>query len=357
MQEKIRETLNKTKPLDSGAQKKVQDWLDQLVKPQGSLGRLEDLAVQLGGISGGFFPSKFRKKIVIMAADHGVAAEGVSLYPSEVTGQMVMNFINGGAAINVLSRLVGSEVRVVDMGVAADLNIDGLSKAGIRVGGTGNFAKELAMSREEAQAALLYGIGIAEEEVISGVQVLATGEMGIGNTTASSAAVAALTGLAPSVLVGRGTGLGDAGLAHKISVVERALELHKPDPADPLDVLSKVGGLEIAGLCGLILGAAASGCPVVLDGFISTAAALLAVKLSPSAFYYLIPSHLSQEPGHGPLLEFMGLKPLLHLNMRLGEGTGAALCMNLLEGAVRLLSEMPTFAEAGVSEKKGGVNI
>jgi nicotinate-nucleotide--dimethylbenzimidazole phosphoribosyltransferase len=267
---------------------------------------------------------------------------------------MVTNFMNGGAAINVLSRLVGSDVRVVDMGVAADLNIEGLSKAGIRVGGTGNFAKESAMSRQEAEAALLYGIGIAEEEASLGVQVLAVGEMGIGNTTASSAITAALTGLPPSALVGRGTGLDDAGLAHKISVVERALELHKPDPEDPLDVLSKVGGLEIAGLCGFILGAAANRRPVVLDGFISTAAALLAVKLSPSAYYYLIPSHLSREPGHEPLLEYMNLKPLLHLNMRLGEGTGAALCLNLLEGAVRLLSEMATFAEAGVSEKKGG---
>jgi len=350
MHEKIKSTLEKIGPLDLSAMKKVQERLDQLTKPQGSLGRLEDLAVQLGGIRGEFFPPGTRKKVVIMAADHGVTQEGVSAYPSEVTAQMVANFVNGGAAINVLTRQGGIEVRIVDIGVASDLDLQEVTSVRIRPG-TGNFAREKAMSRQDAEKAVLTGIDIAQEEIASGVQVLATGEMGIGNTTASSAVMAALTGYPPSMVVGRGTGLEDEKLAQKISIVEKALDFHKPDPKDPLGVLSKVGGLEIAGLAGLILGSAAYKCPVVIDGFISTIAALVAVKMNPLVLNYLVPSHLSQEPGHNLLLEYLELKPYLNLNMRLGEGTGAALAMHIVEASTRILQEMATFGEAGVSEK------
>lgn len=353
MHEKIRNTLEKIGPLDLTAMQKVQQRLDQLTKPRGSLGRLEDLAVQLGGIHGGYFPLKTRKKVVIMAADHGVTKEGVSAYPSEVTAQMVANFVNGGAAINVLSRLVGTEVRVVDMGVATEIGLKEVTAARVRAG-TGNFARERAMTLQEAEKAVLTGLDIAREEIASGVQVLATGEMGIGNTTASSAVMAALTGYPPAAVVGRGTGLEDEQLAQKISTVERALALHKPDPKDPLEVLSKVGGLEIAGLTGLVLGAAAYRCPVVIDGFISTIAALVAVKMNSLVLNYLVPSHLSQEPGHDLLLEYLELKPYLNLNMRLGEGTGAVLAMHVVEASARILQEMATFGEAGVSEKGEG---
>lgn len=350
MHERIKSTLAKIKPLDLGAMKQVQQKLDQLTKPQGSLGRLEDLAVQLGGINGGYFPLGTRKKVVIMAADHGVTKEGVSAFPSEVTAQMVANFVNGGAAINVLSRLGGVEERVVDIGVACELELKEVTAARVR-SGTGNFAREEAMTLAEAEKAVLNGIDIALEEIDSGVGVLATGEMGIGNTSASSAVMAALTGYPPASVVGRGTGLEDEQLAQKITTVEKALALHRPEPGDPLDVLSKVGGLEIAGLTGLILGAAASRCPVVVDGFISTVAALVAVKLNPLVMNYLVPSHLSQEPGHDLLLEYMELKPYLNLHMRLGEGTGAVLAMHVLEASARILQEMATFSEAGVSEK------
>ncbi len=353
MHEKIKKTLEKIEPLDLEAMQKVQQRLDQLTKPRGSLGRLEDLAVQLGGISCGYFPLETRKKVVVMAADHGVTKEGVSAFPSEVTAQMVANFANGGAAINVLSRLGGTEVRIIDIGVAAELGLKDVTAARVR-SGTGNFAREKAMTRQEAEKAVITGIDIAGDEIASGVRVLATGEMGIGNTTASSAVMAALTGYLPAAVVGRGTGLEDEQLGHKVSTVEKALALHKPDPKDPLDVLSKVGGLEIAGLTGLILGAAASRCPVVVDGFISTIAALVAVKMNSFVLNYLVPSHLSQEPGHDLLLEYMELKPYLNLNMRLGEGTGAALAMHIVEASARILHEMATFSEAGVSEKGEG---
>ena len=328
---------------------KVRQRQDMLTKPLGSLGRLEALSVQLAGITGGSFPPGAKKKVVLFAADHGVVSEGVSAYPQEVTVQMVANIVNGGAAINVLSRQAGAASGDrYRCGRSPD--IDGVTAAKVRPG-TGNFSREEAMTRREAEEALLVGISAAEEEVASGTGLLATGEMGIGNTTASSAVMAALTGYDPALVVGRGTGLDDAQLENKVRIVERALALHKPDPADPVSVLSKVGGLEIAGLAGLILGAASLRCPVVIDGFISTVASLLAVKMNPLAAGYLIPSHLSQESGHALLLNYMDLKPYFNLEMRLGEGTGAVLAMHLVEAAARILQEMSTFDEAGVSNK------
>lgn len=350
LNKKISSTLDKIKPLDQGAMEKVQKKLDMLTKPRGSLGRLEKLAVKLAGITGDSFPPGAKKTVVLFAADHGVVAEGVSAYPQEVTVQMVANIVNGGAAINVLSRQAGAQVRVIDIGVGVPLELAGVTAAKVRPG-TGNFSREEAMTRREAEEALLVGISAALEETASGTRLLATGEMGIGNTTASSAVMAALTGYDPAMVVGRGTGLDDAQLEHKVRIVERGLALHRPDPQDPVAVLSKVGGLEIAGLAGLILGSASAGCPVIIDGFISTVASLLAVKMSPLAADYLIPSHLSQESGHALLLNHMDLSPCINLGMRLGEGTGAALAMHLVEASARILQEMATFDEAGVSNK------
>ncbi|MEW5784463.1 MAG: nicotinate-nucleotide--dimethylbenzimidazole phosphoribosyltransferase [Bacillota bacterium] len=351
--QKIAETLGRIRPLDTAAMKLVRQRLDTLTKPPGSLGRLEEIAIQLAGIRGESFPPHTAKKIVVMAADHGITAEGVSAYPSAVTAQMVANFVNGGAAINVLARLSGAAVRVVDIGVASEITAPGVTRAKVRPG-TANFAREAAMSRDEALQAIAAGIAVAEEEVAAGTGLLGTGEMGIGNTTASSAVMAALTGCSPRRLVGPGTGIDEQGVSHKTAVVERALAYYALKSDRPLEVLSTVGGLEIAGLAGLIIGGAAFRCPVVVDGFISTVAALVAVRMNPVVLHFIIPSHLSQEPGHALLLEHLELKPYLHMNMRLGEGTGAALTMHLVEGAARILAEMATFAEAGVSNKEEG---
>ena len=355
MSEEIARVLERVGSVNLEAMGQAQQRLDSLTKPPGSLGRLEELAVQLAGISGGTFPVNSQKKVVVMAADHGVTDEGISAFPKEVTAQMVANFINSGAAINVLAKLAGADVRVVDIGVASPLSLDGVTNAKVRPG-TGNFARELAMSRDEVEKALQVGVSVAREEVNAGVKILATGEMGIGNTTASSAVMAALTGYAPAAVVGPGTGLEEKELKKKVSVVEKALAFHQPNPKDPIDVLSKVGGLEIAGLAGLVIGAASLRCPVIVDGFISTVSALVAVKMNSRVLNFLIPSHLSQEPGHKLLLEYMELKPYLHMNMRLGEGTGAVLAMNLVEASSRIIHEMATFGEAGVSGKEEAVS-
>jgi len=354
MEKNLQAVLDSICSLDQKAMEKARVRMDNLTKPQGSLGRMEDLAVQLAGISGDFFPCGTRKRVVVMAADHGVTEEGISAYPSEVTTQMVANFTNGGAAINVLGRLCGVEVEVVDVGVKADSPQPGVKKVRVKAG-TDNFRRGPAMSRSEALSALGAGLGSAEEVAKDGIRVLATGEMGIGNTTASSAVMAALTGYETSLVVGRGTGLDDEKLRHKKEVVAGALEMHKPDPSDPLDVLSRVGGLEIAALTGLILGAAQFRIPVVLDGFISSTAALVAVKLSPAASHYLVPSHLSAESGHALLMDYLDLKPYINMGMRLGEGTGAVLGMHLVEAAARITLEMATFEDAGVSGKENGV--
>lgn len=322
-----------------------------LTKPAGSLGRLEELSIQLAGVTGRPLPSMREKAIVIMAGDHGVVAEGVSAYPQEVTPQMVLNFLRGGAAINVLARQAGARVVVVDMGVAAELAPDARLVDKKVARGTGNIARGPAMSREQAVRCLMAGVEVAEAELAKGLDIVGTGDMGIGNTTPSAAIAAAMSGRPAAEIVGRGTGVDDAGLARKAAVVERALAVNHPDPADALDVLAKVGGFEIGGLAGLMLGAATHRCPVVVDGFISTAAAMVAVGLAPRVRPYLIAAHRSQERGHHIMLEWLGLRPLLDLDLRLGEGTGAALGIFLAECSCRILAEMATFDQAGVSEK------
>jgi nicotinate-nucleotide--dimethylbenzimidazole phosphoribosyltransferase len=338
-------------PLDETAARLAAERQAQLTKPPGSLGRLEGLAVQIAGITGQVRPRLPRKAVIVMAADHGVTAEGVSAYPSEVTAQMVGNFLAGGAAINVLARQAGARVVVVDVGVAAELPpADGLVIRKV-ARGTRNLAVEPAMSREEAVAAVEVGIEVLEAEWRRGLDLVATGDMGIGNTTASSAVVALLSGRPVAEVVGRGTGVDDAGLARKVGAIERGIATTRPDVSDPLDVLAKVGGLEIAGLAGVILGAAGRRLPVVIDGFISGAAALVAAALCPSVRPYLIASHRSVEVGHPAALDALGLRPLLDLDLRLGEGTGAAIAMQLIDGALAVQDKMATFSEAGVSDR------
>ena len=348
----IDKLISQIPPLDEAAMSAARARQDTLTKPRGSLGRVETLSIQLAGITGNPRPQLQHKVILTMAGDHGVVAEGVSAYPQEVTPQMVANFLHGGAAINVLARHVGARVVVVDLGVAAELE----SHAGLvekKVArGTANIARGPAMSRDQAVQALLAGAEVAEAEIARGLDILGTGDMGIGNTTPSAAIAAAMTGRSPAEIVGRGTGVDDAGLARKVAAVQRALTANRPDPADAVDVLAKVGGFEIGGLAGAMLAAAAQRKPVVVDGFISTAAAMIAVGLAPEARSYLIPAHRSQERGHRLMLDWLGLEPLLDLDLRLGEGTGAAFGISLAEAACKILNEMATFSEAGVSEKE-----
>lgn len=327
--------------------------LNSLTKPLGSLGRLEEVATRIMAIREEERPNCSKKIIFTLAADHGVTSEGVSAYPKTVTRQMVLNFLSGGAAINVLCRHFGIDVVIVDIGVEGNTDVlEGLVRNKIAAG-TKNMASGPAMSEAEMYAALEVGIGLAHGAARDGYTLIGTGEMGIGNTTSASAITAGLTGRPASAVTGRGTGLDDSGLKHKIHVIEKALAVNCPSSSDPLDVLQKVGGLEIAGLTGLILGGAAQRIPVVIDGFISGAAAALACALQPKVRNFLFAAHRSSEPGHTALLDFMEQVPLLDLEMRLGEGTGAALCMALLESSTKLLNEMATFSSAGVSEAVG----
>ena len=347
----IEEIISRIKPLDQSAMSSARDRQNMLTKPQGSLGRLESLSIQMAGITGQVRPQIQHKVVTVMAGDHGVVAEGVSAFPQEVTPQMVLNFLYGGAAINVLSKHVGARVVIVDMGVAAamDAHPQLISR---RVGsGTGNIAKGPAMKRAQAVESILSGVEIVEAEIAQGLDILATGDMGIGNTTPSAAIACVVTGKSASEIVGRGTGVDDEGLRRKILAVENALKVNQPDMKDGLDILSKVGGFEIGGLAGAILGAAANRRPVVIDGFISTAAAIIAATIAPQVKDYLIAAHCSQELGHRLMMEWLGVTPLLDMNMRLGEGTGAALAMSLVEASCKILDEMATFGEAGVSEK------
>ena len=349
--EKILELAKAIPSLDRTAIEQATARQLQLTKPTGSLGRLEAIAIQMAGIMGEVLPIVPLKAVVVMAADHGVTAEGVSAYPAAVTPQMVSNFLRGGAAINALSRQAGAEVLVVDIGVAAELTHPHLLSRKIRMG-TANMAHGPAMTREEALEAAAVGIEAFESLAKRGVDLLAIGEMGIGNTTAASAITASLTGVSVELVTGRGTGLNDEQLAHKVHVIKRALIYNKPDANDPIDVLAKVGGLEIAGLVGVIIAAAARHVPVVIDGFISGAAALVAFGLNPAVRNYLFAGHVSVERGHQIILEKIGLSPLLDLELRLGEGTGAVLAMHIIEAALRTHGEMATFAEAGVSNRE-----
>ncbi len=327
--------------------------LNSLTKPIGSLGRLEEVAARIVAIREEMRPDCSKKVIFTLAADHGVTEEGVSAYPKTVTRQMVLNFLSGGAAINVLCRHFGIDVAIVDIGVEGDTSeLPHLVKKKV-ARGTRNMVAGPAMSAAEMYAALRVGIELANGAAEDGRTLIGTGEMGIGNTTAASAITAILTGRSAAEVTGRGTGLDDAGLRHKVEVIERAIAINHPDPSDPLQVLQTVGGLEIAGLTGLILGGAGRRIPIVVDGFISTAAAALACVFQPRVRHFLFAAHRSSEPGHEALLKFIGQAPLLDLNMRLGEGTGAALCMALIESATKLLNEMATFSSAGVSEAMG----
>jgi nicotinate-nucleotide--dimethylbenzimidazole phosphoribosyltransferase len=324
--------------------------LNSLTKPLGSLGRLEEIAARVVAIREELRPDCSNKVIFTMAADHGVTDEGVSAYPKAVTRQMVLNFLSGGAAINVLCRHLGIDVTVVDIGVEGDTSeLPDLVKKKV-AHGTRNMARGPAMKAAEMYRALEVGIELANDAADSGRMLIGTGEMGIGNTTAASAITAVLTGMPVAQVTGPGTGLDQAGIRHKVEVIERAIALNHPDPSDPLQVLQAVGGLEIAGLTGLILGGAARRIPVVVDGFISTAAAAIACALQPRVRDFVFAAHRSSEPGHQALLNFIGQASLLDLQMRLGEGTGAALCMVLIESATKLLNEMATFSSAGVSE-------
>jgi nicotinate-nucleotide--dimethylbenzimidazole phosphoribosyltransferase len=344
------------KSLDKEAMAEAQSRQNLLTKPQGSLGRLEELSIQLAGIQGKPMPQIRHKAIIVMAGDHGVVAEGVGNWPQEVTAQMIYNFLNGGAGINVLARHVGARVVVVDMGVVAKLETHPQLISRKVAPGTQNICLCPAMTPEQAVTSIESGIGVVGAELAKGLDIVGTGDMGIGNTTASSAICAAMTGEAVAEITGRGTGITDEQLAHKIEVIKRALAVNHPDPEQPLDVLAKVGGFEIGGLVGVMLAAAAYRIPIVIDGFISGAAALIATALAPRLRDFLIPAHVSAEAGHRVLLRHLGLKPLLDLGMRLGEGTGAALGIFLAEAAARLLAEMSTFAEAGVSERNRPVN-
>lgn len=349
--DKFEDTIKKIDILDAGAMERARERQNILTKPQGSLGMLEDISIQLAGITGSLIPEIKKKVVIVMAGDHGVAEEGVSAFPQEVTPQMVYNFINGGAAINVLARHIGAKVVVADMGVAADIEAKGVIDKKIRYG-TGNIAKGPAMSREEAISAIEAGIEIVEEEIAKGADIIATGDMGIANTTPSSAIVAALTDISLDDAVGKGTGIDDQSLINKKRVINEALEINNPERDDPVGVLSKVGGFEIAGLAGVIFGAAANKIPVIIDGFISGAAALVASRIEPKSVNFMIASHVSVEPGHIKTLSEIGLSPMINMNMRLGEGTGAVLAMNMVEAACKIISEMATFDSAGVSDKE-----
>jgi nicotinate-nucleotide--dimethylbenzimidazole phosphoribosyltransferase len=336
--------------LDRAAMASARRRLDDLTKPPGSLGRLEAVVVHLAGITGRVCPEVLPGTVVVAAADHGVVTEGVSAYPAEVTAQMVGNFLAGGAAINALAANAGLAVRVIDAGVRVDVEDPRLERRKVRRG-TGNMVREPAMQRHEALATVAAGIAVAREEAAAGCRLIVPGDMGIGNTTAASALLVALGGVPPSEAVGRGTGVDDAGLERKRRAVETAVALHRPDPLDPWDALAKVGGLEIALLAGLILGAAAHRIPVLLDGFISGAAALVACRAEPRVTHYLLAAHRSAEAGHRALLRALGLDPLLDLGMRLGEGSGAAAAAPLLAAACRFMRDMATFEEASVARR------
>ena len=348
----LKEAIANIQPLDEAAMQSARLRQDRLTKPRGSLGRLEELSIQLAGMRADPFPSVERKAVIVMAADHGVALEGVSAYPPEVTRQMVLNFLSGGAAINVLARQAGARVAIVDIGVASEFEeLPGLVRRKVRCG-TRNLARGPAMTRAEAEGALQVGVDVFEAEAVQGLDLVATGDMGIGNTTPSSAIAAVMTGLSVGQVVGRGTGIDDQGLERKIKVIEQALVVNQPDKKDPIDVLHKVGGLEIAGLAGVMIAAASQRVPVVVDGFISTAAAMIAAAIAPGVRDYLIGAHQSVEIGHQAMLRYLHLHPLLDLNLRLGEGTGAALAFHLAEASTRILRQMATFDEAGVSDKE-----
>ena len=349
----LEDTIAAVGPLDAAAVAAARERQEALTKPNGSLGRLEDVSVQLAGIAGQCPPPLPEPAVVaVFAADHGVHAQGVSPWPQEVTAQMVANFLASGAAVNAIAAQTGAAICVVDVGVAADLpTAQGLLSRKVRPG-TADMTEGPAMTLEEARLAVETGIKVAADLVDEGNRCLITGDMGIANTTASAALIAVFTGSTPALVTGRGTGIDDATWARKVEVVRRALDLHRCDPASPLEVLAAVGGLEHAALAGFILGGAARRVPVLLDGVIACAAAVAARAFAPQVTDYLIAGHLSTEPGALRALDALGLQPLLDLGMRLGEGSGAALALPVVGAAARVLRDMATFDSAGVSSEK-----
>ncbi len=362
MNKRILEILRKIQIPDETVVADTQKLLDNLTKPQGSLGKLERIAKEVALITGIPKPEVAKKIVVVFAADHGVAEEGVSAYPQEVTTQMVYNFLNKGAAINVIAEHVGADVYVVDVGVKNEINFENKIKNVNFISkkinfGTKNFLKQQAMSYKEAEESILVGIEVAEDIVKkykvqdNKIPLIAIGEMGIGNTTAASLITCVVCGISPRESVGRGTGVDDYKYEHKLKVVEQVLEKYEFKFSDGIDILSKVGGYEIGGMVGVILAAAYHKIPVVLDGFISTSSALIASCLCCKTVNYMIAGHVSQEPAHKIQLDFLGLKPILDLDMRLGEGTGACLAMSIIELSCKILNNMATFESAGVSQK------
>ncbi len=349
--ELLKEAIKKISPVNESFYEIAQKRLDNLTKPLGSLGRLEEFARRLVAITEDIMPVLDKKVIFTFAGDHGVTEEGVSAYPKEVTTQMVFNFLRGGAGINVLARHAGADVIVIDIGVDHEFGeINGLVNMKV-VKGTRNFTKGPAMTRDEAIRCIEAGIRLANEYREKGYKIFGTGEMGIGNTTPSSAIASVLTGRPIPEVTGRGTGISEESLRRKIAVIEKGIEINRPDPSDPLDVLAKVGGAEIGGIAGLILGASSLKIPVVIDGFISTAGAIIAYCLKPETKDYMFAAHNSVEIGHKAMLDKMGLRPILDLDLRLGEGTGAALAMLMIEAGLKIYKEMATFTEAGVSNE------
>ena len=353
----LAEIVKRIRPVDQDWIAKARERTAQLVMPARALGRLHDIAERLCGIQQTLQPSISRKAILVMAGDHGIAGEGVSAYPQEVTGAMVHTFLAGGGGINAISRQIGADVFVVDVGTMADF--DGLDLAGrekliVRkvAKGTASFTRGPAMSLPEAEQSIFTGFQEASRLFEDGVDMIGTGDMGIGNTTPSAAIGAVICNLDPEEMIGRGTGVDDQGLARKRDAVRRGIALNHPLPADGLDVLSKIGGFEIGGIAGIVLAGAFHGRPVVIDGFISTAGALIACTLCPAAKDYLISGHCSEEPGHRHMLNHLNLKPILDLGMRLGEGTGGALAMSIADSAVRVFKEVMTFEEAGIAAQK-----
>jgi nicotinate-nucleotide--dimethylbenzimidazole phosphoribosyltransferase len=347
----LEDTLRKIRPLDRSMEAAAQERLDSLTKPHGSLGRLEELAFRIACIQGQVPPRLGRKLLFVFAADHGISAEGISAYPKEVTAQMTYNFLQGGAAINVLACHYGVDVEVIDMGVDYEFpKPRGPRDCKIR-GGTANFSRGPAMTRDEARRSVETGIRLVEEVACENLFLLGAGEMGIGNTSSAAAVLCALTALAVCDVTGRGTGVDSEIWARKVAAIERGLKLNQPNPRDPIDVLAKVGGLEIGAMTGVMLGAAAHHIPMILDGYISTAAALLAVRMNPHVREVLIASHLSEENGHRAMLDELRIVPLFDLELRLGEGTAACIAMGLAEASVRLIREMATFASAAVQGK------
>lgn len=349
---RLEDTLKNIVAIPMDPRGEIKAKLDGLTKPPGSLGRLEELATFYASVRGTLAPVLRHRVIFTMAGDHGVAAEGVSAFPQQVTVQMVANFLAGGAAINVLARHIGARVVVVDCGVAAELEPHPQLKLKKIAPGTQNIARGPAMSRVEAVRSIEVGIEVFEEELEQGMDITGVGDMGIANTTPSSAIIAAFSGLPARQVTGRGTGINDAQLENKVRVIEQALAVNRPNPLDAMDVLTKVGGFEIGAIAGLCLAAARHRIPVVMDGFIATAGALLACELEPKVKNCIIASHCSVEIGHRVMLQWLGKKGLLDLDMRLGEGTGAALAISLVDAGCKILTQMATFAAAGVSQAR-----